>query len=114
MRKTRRNNMRIGEHHKQAANLSRAERWLSALAGEFLVGAGVRRLAAPGFAVALAGADLVRRAVTGPCFLYQALGLRTAPRGQGASISVPYELGVGIDRSIVIDRLPREVYGFWR
>jgi uncharacterized membrane protein len=43
------------------------------------------------------------------------MGFRTAPRGQGADvISVPYELGIRVDKAITIARPRREVYQFWR
>jgi uncharacterized membrane protein len=106
--------MQIIPHYRHATNVHPAERWLSVLAGGALAAAGFRKRSAAGIALALAGVDLVRRGVTGHSFLYEAFGVRTAPRGQGASMSVPYELGVRIDQSIVIDRPPEEVYRFWR
>jgi uncharacterized membrane protein len=42
------------------------------------------------------------------------MGIRTAPRGQGADISVPYELGIRVDQAVTIARPRHEVYQFWR
>lgn len=106
--------MQIIPHFKHAVNLHPAERWLSVLAGGALAAAGFRKRSRSGIPLALAGVELVRRGATGHSLLYEAFGVRTAPRGQGASISVPYELGVRIDQSIAIDRPPEEVYRFWR
>jgi len=106
--------MKVITHFKHATNVHPAERWLSVLAGGALAAAGFRKRSAGGIALAMAGVELARRGATGHCFLYEAFGVRTARVGQGRSISVPYELGVRIDRSIVIDRPPEEVYRFWR
>jgi uncharacterized membrane protein len=62
-----------------------------------------------------AGGELIRRGATGRCYVYQALGVRTAPLGQGAeTTSVPYELGARVDRAVTIARPREEVYRFWR
>jgi uncharacterized membrane protein len=63
----------------------------------------------------LLGVALVGRGVTGHSLFYEILGFRTAPLGQGAATtSVPYELGLRVDRSLTIN-LPRpEVFRFFR
>jgi len=114
MKDWRKQKMQIITHFRHAVNVHPAERWLSVLAGGALAAAGFRKKSPGGIALAIAGLDLVRRGATGHSFLYEAFGLRTAPRGQGASVSVPYELGVRIDRTLIIDRPPEEVYRFWR
>ena len=54
-----------------------------------------------GAAMAVIGGDLLRRAITGHSHAYEVMGIRTAPKGQGAeTTSVPYELGIRVDRSI--------------
>jgi len=88
-----------------------AERAVSVIAGGLLVGAGIGKRS---FGRGAIGAELLRRGITGHCYAYEALGVRTAPRGQGQSVSVPYELGVRLGGRIVIDRRPDEVYRFWR
>ncbi len=42
--------------------------------------------------------------ITGFCYTYQYLGVRTADVGQGANVSVPYELGMRVDRAITINK----------
>ena len=65
--------------------------------------------------MAAAGAEMLRRGVTGKCYVYQALGMRTASTGQGdKTTSVPYELGVHVNETITIERPRAEVYRFWR
>jgi uncharacterized membrane protein len=106
--------MRIIPHYVHATNVHPAERLISVLAGIGVAAAGFRKKSVGGIGLAIAGIEMVRRGVTGHSFAYEALGVRTAPLGQGASISVPYELGVRVDQSIVIHRPPEEVYRYWR
>src|SRR5262245_42692046 len=106
--------MQIISHYKHAVNVHPSERLVSIVTGAALAAAGFRRRSPGGIGLALAGLEMVRRGVSGHCFAYEAFGLRTAPVGQGASVSVPYELGVRIDLSTVIGRPPEEVYRFWR
>jgi len=107
--------MQVISHHKHAVNITQAERILSALGGGLLAAAGLKKRSAGGIALALIGGDLLRRGITGHSYIYEAMGVRTADLGQGAeTTSVPYELGVRVDRSITIARPPAEVYRFWR
>lgn len=106
--------MRIIPHFRHATNVHPAERLFSLVVGGALAAAGVRRRSPAGIGLALAGVEMIRRGLTGHCFAYEAFGMRTAPLGQGASISVPYELGVRVDQSIVIHRPPKDVYLYWR
>jgi uncharacterized membrane protein len=107
--------MQIITHRKHAVNITRAERIASAVGGGLLAVMGLQRRSPVGFAMALIGGDLLRRSLTGHSYAYEAMGVRTAPRGQGADvISVPYELGVRVDEAITIARPRQEVYRFWR
>jgi len=105
--------MEIIIHRKHAVNMTQPERWISAAGGGFVAAAGVRRGGFAGFALTLIGSDLIRRGLTGHSYLYEALGIRTVPRS-GASVSVPYELGVRVDRAIIIHRSRFDVFRFWR
>jgi uncharacterized membrane protein len=88
---------------------------ISAVGGGILASLGLRRRSPAGVAIALIGGDLLRRAVTGHCYFYEALGFRTVPKGQGADvISVPYELGIRVDKSVTIGRPREEVFRFFR
>ncbi|HWQ56567.1 MAG TPA: SRPBCC family protein [Bryobacteraceae bacterium] len=102
-------------HKKHAVNLAPAERVISVFGGAALATWGIRRRSAAGIAMALIGGDLVRRGATGHSHLYKALGVRTAPLGQGAATtSVPYDLGIRVDKAITVDRPRHEVYRYWR
>lgn len=101
--------------YKQAVNISQTERIVSAIGGGILASAGIMRRSPVGVALALVGGDLMRRAITGHSYAYDALGIRTAPKGQGAeTTSVPYQLGIRVDRSVMIATPRDEVYRFWR
>lgn len=107
--------MRWITHKKHAVNVAPAERVLSVFGGTALAVWGLRRRSAAGLAMGLAGGELVRRGATGYCLLYKGLGFRTAPLGQGAATtSVPYELGIRVDRAVTVDRPREEVFRFWR
>ena len=106
--------MQIITHKKHPPNISNTERMVSAIGGGLLTTIGIERRSPAGLALALIGGDLLRRAITGHSNAYELLGMRTAPVGQGASASVPYELGLRVDHSITIDRPRAEVYRFWR
>ncbi len=107
--------MQVITHHKHAVNLTRSERIASALGGGFLLAAGVARRGPWGVALAVLGGDFLRRGITGHSYIYEAMGVRTAPKGDGAeTTSVPYELGVRVDRAITIAKPRGEVFRFWR
>jgi uncharacterized membrane protein len=106
--------MEIITHDKHAVNVADWDRGVSIVAGGWLALTGI----AGGWRAiprALIGAELIRRGITGHSRFYEALGLRTAPLGQGAATtSVPYELGLRVDRAVTINRPRAEVYRFFR
>ncbi|HEY2019110.1 MAG TPA: SRPBCC family protein [Bryobacteraceae bacterium] len=106
--------MQVISHPKHVINITQGERVASAFGGGLLAVAGLQKRSPAGILLALIGGDLLRRAITGHCYVYEAIGIRTAPKGQGASTSVPYELGVRVDESIFIDRPRAVVFRFWR
>jgi uncharacterized membrane protein len=107
--------MQIITHHKHAVNMTETERVISAIGGGILAATGLSKRSTGGWMMALLGGDLLRRAITGHCYFYEAMGVRTAPLGQGEeTTSVPYELGVRVDKSVTIGRPRAEVYRFWR
>jgi uncharacterized membrane protein len=55
---------------------------------------------------------MMHRGITGHCYLYQALGLNSAPKGRNTSI--PYELGVRARAAITINQPRDKVFQFWR
>ncbi len=107
--------MQIITHRKHAVNITQAERIASAVGGGMLAALGLGRRSPAGVALALIGGDLLRRGITGHSYAYEAMGIRTAPLGQGAeTTAVPYELGIRVDQSITIGKPRPEVYRFWR
>ena len=106
--------MELIMHTKHSKNVGDIERVASAIGGGLLAYMGLKRKSPVGFALAAIGGDLVRRAATGHCFVYEALGVRTAKPGQGANIIVPYELGVRVEKTVTVNRPRNEVYAFWR
>jgi uncharacterized membrane protein len=90
-------------------NVGDTERWASGLGGGALVLWGLRRASFAGLAAAAAGAALAWRGISGWCRLYGALGIDRA----GVDPTVG-NLGVKIDRSVVVAASPERLYAFWR
>lgn len=102
-------------HSKHAENISQTERTASVIAGGALLVTGLIKRNPLGWTLAALGGELIRRGATGHCYLYQTLGMRTADLGQGAeTTSVPYELGVRVEKAVTVNKPREEVYRFWR
>jgi uncharacterized membrane protein len=102
-------------HTKHATNITPPERWASLIGGSALAVIGLSRRSRGGIAAALAGAELIRTGITGHCVLYTLLGVRTAAKGQGAeTTSIPYELGLRVDRAVTVAKPRAELYRTWR
>jgi uncharacterized membrane protein len=106
--------MEIIRHYYNTPNVGKAERGASLAVGAALLSYGIRKKGVTGGALAFLSLAFLRRGITGFCYTYQALGIRTAERGQGHNMSVPYELGIRVDDAITINRPREEVYRFWR
>src|SRR4029079_4311062 len=65
-----------------------------------------------GLALGAIGAGLMWRGYTAYCQCYSALGINTARRKP--STAVPSGQGVKLEKTIVIDKRPEELYRFWR
>lgn len=98
---------------KPNANVATVERIASVIAGGALAYYGLKRRSPAGVAMAALGGDLLRRGATGHSYFYRAFGVRTAPKN-GASVSVPYEQGIRVDRSLTVNQPREEVFRFWR
>ncbi len=105
--------MRVILHRAHVLNITQGERIASAAAGGILAGAAVKKRGFAGLLLGAAAGELFRRALIGHSYFYEAIGIRTAPVGQGRSISVPYELGVRVDQAITIGRPRSEVYAYF-
>lgn len=58
-------------------NITREERWASAIAGGLLIAAGIRTKSVARPFLILAGADLIRRGLTGHSNFYPLFGIRS-------------------------------------
>lgn len=98
-------------------NVGQVERWACAVGGGALAIYGVTRGSLGGIALALLGAALVQRGVSGHCNVYEAMSFSTA-EGVGLrnseNVSVPAERGTKVEKSVSINRPAAELYGFWR
>ncbi len=97
-------------------NVGQVERWACAVGGGALALYGVTRGSLGGIALALVGAALVQRGVTGHCNVYEAMNVNTAGDAlrNSENVSVPAERGTKVEKSVLINRPPAELYSFWR
>ncbi|GHO94759.1 hypothetical protein KSF_048070 [Reticulibacter mediterranei] len=93
-------------------NVGQPERWLSSIAGGLLTFYGLRRLDLPGTFVALLGADLLYRGISGRSLVYKALGISTSRR-EVTLVAIPQQAGTRVRRSMTINRSPEELYSAW-
>jgi len=105
-------------------NVGDAERWLSVLGGATLAVYGLDRWDFGGAALAVVGAELIRRGASGHCFVYDALNVSTAAdatsRGPHRDLpvsraaTVRASRSVKVERSITVKRPAAELFAFWR
>ena len=107
-------------------NVGEIERILSVLGGSALAAAALRRRGAAGVALALVGAELVRRGVTGRSILYETLGVSTARDGRplstrrtphdlaGRAATVDAREAIKVEQSITVSAPAEKLYAFWR
>jgi uncharacterized membrane protein len=93
----------------RAVNVGENERMISAIAGGALALYGLRRGSLGGLLVAGLGAALGYRGITGHCALYEQLGIDAGSADRNVG-----NLGVKIDREIVVTATPDRLYGIWR
>lgn len=103
----------MAKRHSQSVNVNQTERLASLIGGTALLAYAVRTRQFSGLALAALGGGLLYRGATGHCHVYEALGTHS-DRRRGRHVSIPYELGVRVDRSIVIAKPPQDLYQFWR
>ena len=113
--------------HASRKNVSDSERAVSAAVGGLFVASGMKKRGVGGLALAIIGAELVRRGATGHCMLYDAIGFSSdGNMGDGAAdgrhradvrslaATVNARKSIKVERSITIRKPAREVYDFWR
>ncbi len=98
----------------QPKNVGKVERATSLMAGALLVSRGLQKKNWIGTGAALLGIAFLRRAITGFCYTYQALGIDTNEASPSPNVSVPSGKGIRIDDAVTINRPRDEVYRFWR
>ena len=92
-------------------NLGEGERYGSILGGAGLILAGLTRRGAGGVILGVLGTALIVRGVSGHCGLYGRFGISGA---KSERPGVPDNVGITVERSIVINRPREEVFAFWR
>jgi uncharacterized membrane protein len=96
----------------QNVNVGDMERAISMALGSGLAVYGLTRGSLRGLLLSAVGAGLIYRGATGHCSMYASLGFDTA--ADHPAVGVPAKRGFRIQRSIVINRTPEEVFNFWR
>jgi uncharacterized membrane protein len=98
-------------------NVGQVERWASSVGGGALAVYGITRGSLGGIALALLGAALVQRGVSGHCNVYEAMNFSTAGDASlrnSENVSVPAERGTKVEKSVTINRPAEELFRFWR
>jgi uncharacterized membrane protein len=103
-------------------NVGQVERAISVAAGGALAAAGLRKRGVAGIALAIVGAVLARRGVTGHCEVYDALGMSTrSPRDlrhrddvTSRAATVNARKAIKVERSIQVQRSAEQLYSLWR
>src|SRR6266576_2054883 len=95
-------------------NVGGLERFACAITGGALAAYGLRRRSAGGLILTLAGAALLHRGGTGHCNTYQALGINTSHASDNSAGEHDVARDIHVEKSIVIDKSPQEMYSFWR
>ena len=100
-------------HRMQTINVGETERMASLIGGGALALLGLSRGSLSGLGLAALGGALAYRGATGHCSLYGALGMSTAePRGPATGVRAQH--GCKVEKSLLINRSPEELYRFWR
>ncbi|QDV38529.1 SRPBCC family protein [Tautonia plasticadhaerens] len=99
---------------RRRVNVGQTERLVSQVGGGALIVVGLARGGLKGLLAAGMGAALLARGTTGHCSLYEAIGMDTSEPEQGPYGAVPAQQGVRVEESIIIDRVPDDIYLFWR
>jgi uncharacterized membrane protein len=91
-------------------NVDDLERVMSIVGGTALALFGLKRFSLTRLGLAAFGAKLIHRGITGHCSMYRWLGVTTAGESEG----VRGNLGIKVERSVVVYAPSDKVYRFWR
>lgn len=98
----------------EGINVGRTERIASGIAAAVVAAVGIRRKRWRPLLLPLAG-NLISRAVTGRCAVNRALGRNSADRDRVSRVaSIQRGEGIKVEKSVVVNRPPQELYRFWR
>jgi uncharacterized membrane protein len=106
--------MPIAENPVREKNLGLVERWAAIGAGTALISYGMKKRSKGGVALAILGGDMVYRGTTGFSPFARSIGIRPPRELLGEAVSIPYQQGIRIDKSITVGKPVEEVYAFWR
>ena len=96
-----------------SCNIGDMERVLSVVAGGTMAIRGLRSLnSLSGLVMSALGGSLVYRGVSGHCKLYESLGISTNYRAPATAVQAQH--GAKLEKSVLINRSPSEIYAFWR
>src|SRR5256885_6827701 len=111
----------FSESHGESRNVGQIERAISVAAGGALGAVGLRKRGVSGIALALVGAELTRRGISGHCRLYDALGVTTHAAANShrddvtsRAATVNARKAIKVERSIHVARPAEELYRLWR
>jgi uncharacterized membrane protein len=93
-------------------NVGRNERLISSVAGACLLATGLSSGKKGSLLLAALGGSLLYRGMSGTCHLYKAMGVNTHRRSPATVI--PAQHGYRIEKTIIVNRPPAELYSFWR
>ena len=100
---------------KNERNVNDPERWVSVIFGSALTAYGLKKRSIGGLVLSALGGALVWRGASGFCFVYDSLGMSSAPEGNDDSqVSVPYGKGVRVEKAVTVSATPQQAYAFWR
>ncbi len=96
-------------------NVGSVERIFSTVAGGALAVVGLRKRGLRGAGLALMGAELLYRGLSGHCHAFSAMGVSTRERrDSGEPAALDRAKAVDVRHSIEIDRPPAELFAIWR
>ncbi len=101
-----------GEAKNESTNVGKVERIASAVGGGALIGYAIKNRSKSGIVLGAIGAGLLYRGATGHCDAYEKLGINTAEGAPSPGQDVARD--VHVEKSITINRSPKELYQFWR
>lgn len=103
-----------GRRGASRVNVGASERLVSLGVGGALLILGMKRGMRDAILPAAAAGALLYRGITGYSLIYRALGIDTSSTRARSAVSVPHGRGIKVEKSIVINKAPEDLYGYWR